>query len=57
MIEKFVKVHKFHRNILDQDTNYLDFLKVKIEKYANEIKTEQLSILKEKSESFINPEA
>ena len=44
LIEKFVKIHKCHRNILDQDTKYLDEFKIKIEKYAEEIKFAKVSL-------------
>ena len=44
LIEKFVKVHKCHRNILDQETKYLDQLKEKIEGYVKEMKDETNSI-------------
>ena len=56
LIEKFVKIHKCHRNILDQDTKYLDELKIKIEKYAEEIKTEKVSLQNEKEEDKIKVE-
>ena len=36
LIEKFVKIHKCHRNILDQETAYLDKIKIKIEEHINE---------------------
>ena len=44
LIEKFVKIHKCHRNILDQETKYLDLLKVKIEEYVKEMEDEKKSI-------------
>ena len=47
LIEKFVKIHKCHRNILDQETKYLDTLKIKIEGYVKEMEEEKLSIKKE----------
>ena len=39
-----MKIHKCHRNILDQETKYLDTLKIKIEGYAKEMEEEKLSI-------------
>ena len=30
LIEKFVKIHKCHRNILDQETAYLEKMKKKL---------------------------
>ena len=53
LIEKFVKIHKCHRNILDHDTKYLDELKIKIEKYAEEIKIEKVSLQNEKEKDKI----
>ena len=44
LIEKFVKIHKCHRNILDQETKYLDLLKEKIETYVKEMEDEKKSI-------------
>ena len=44
LIEKFVKIRKCHRNILDQDTKYLDQLKDKIEGYVKEMKDERNTI-------------
>ena len=44
LIEKFVKIHKCHRNILDQETKYLDLLKEKIERYVKEMDDENKSI-------------
>ena len=34
LIEKFAKIHKCHRNVLDQETKCLDTFKVKIEVYV-----------------------
>ena len=48
LIEKFVKVHKCHRNILDQACKYLDSLKLEIEKHSRDIKHEKISIKLEK---------
>lgn len=42
-----MKIHKYHRNILDQETKYLDTLKVKIEGYLKEMEVEKLSIKNE----------
>ena len=47
LIEKFVKIHKCHRNILDQETKYLDTLKVKTEGYVKEWEEEHISIKNE----------
>ena len=44
LIEKFVKIHKFHCNILDQETKYLEDLQVKIEEHSQDIKNEKISI-------------
>ena len=44
LVEKFVKIHKCHRNILDQETKFLDQLKEKIEGYVKEMKDETNSI-------------
>ena len=48
LIEKFVKIHKCHRNILDQETKYLEDLRVKIEEHSEDIKNEKISIKQEK---------
>ena len=50
MIEKFVKIHKCHRNILDQETRFLNILRSKIEKYMNEINEEKKLIELEENE-------
>ena len=44
LVEKFVKMHKCHRNILDQETKYLDTLKEKTEGYVKEMEVENISI-------------
>ena len=44
LIEKFVKIHKCHRNVLDQETKYLETLKEKIEGYVKEMAVEKISI-------------
>ena len=38
-----MKINKCHRNILDQETKYLNTLKVKIEVYTLEMNKEKLS--------------
>ena len=50
LIEKFVKIHKCHRNILDQDVAFLDRLVVKIEEHSYDVKEEQWSLAEEKRE-------
>jgi len=50
LIEKFVKLHKSHRNILDQETGYLECLRIKIEEDAADVKTEKLLIETEQRE-------
>ena len=58
LIEKFVKIHKCHRNILDQETKYLDLLKEKIERYVKEMDDENKSIeIEIKVEKVKNEEA
>ena len=47
LIEKFVKIHKCHRNILDQDHAFLEQMVVKIEQHTNNFKEERLSIVEE----------
>ena len=47
LIEKFVKIHKAHRNILDQEM-FLDQWILKIEKLKDEINKEKESIKKKK---------
>ena len=44
LIEQIVKILKCHRNILDQESKYLNALTVKIEVYAHEMKKEKLSV-------------
>ena len=44
LIEKFVKIHKAHRNILDQETRFIDQWIHKIEKLKDEIDKEKESI-------------
>ena len=50
LIEKFVKIHKCHRNILDQETAYLDKMLKEIEGHADDIKKEWVSLSAEKAE-------
>ena len=47
LIEKFVKIHKCHRNILDQDSAFLEKIILKIEEHANDVKVEQMSLAEE----------
>ena len=42
LIKKIIKVHKCHRNIFDQDTKYLDELKVKIREYVSRIEIKKI---------------
>ena len=51
-IEKFFKLHKYHRNILDQECKFLDQLRLEIEKHAIIIKRGKLSIKLEKEASI-----
>ena len=50
LIEKFVKLHKSHRNILDQEGGYLERLRAKIEVDAADVKIEKLVIETEQRE-------
>ena len=52
LIETFVKLHKCHRNILNQECKFLDQLRLEIEKHAIIIKQEKLSIKLEKEASI-----
>ena len=36
-----MKIHKCHRNILDQETKFLEQVRVKIEEHTNDIKEEK----------------
>ena len=45
LIEKFVKIHKCHQNILDQEDLFLEKIVLKIEQHANQSKKEQLSLV------------
>jgi hypothetical protein len=49
-IEKVVKIHKCHRNILDQEGAYLDNQLKVIEGHVEEVKAERASLLVEKVE-------
>ena len=50
LIEKFVKIHKCHQNILDQDVAFLEKIVVKIEQHAVDVKEERESIAAEMRE-------
>ena len=56
LIEKFVKIHKCYHNILDQETKYLNSLKVKIENNLNEMKEEWVSLKLEEESIKIKDE-
>ena len=47
LIEKYVKIHKCHRNILDQEAAYLKKTLREIEGHVEEIKEERASFLAE----------
>ena len=49
-IEKFVKIHKCHRNILDQETKYLDTLYIKIEQHVKQVEEEKKYVSRDKKE-------
>lgn len=49
LIEKFVKIHKCHRNILDQEQAYLEELLLKIERETQEYLKEETFVKAEKS--------
>ena len=57
LIEKFVKIHKCHQNILEQDHAFLEQMVVKIEQHANHVKEERLSLAEElrKTEDKADP--
>ena len=44
LIEKFVQIRKCHRNILDQETVYLERAMAMIEEYDREVKAGRLSL-------------
>ena len=48
LIEKFVKICKCHRNILDQEDAYLEKMLRKIEEHLKEVEEERASLLAEK---------
>ena len=50
LIKKFVKIHKCHRNILDQESAYLEKMVKVIEGHTDDIKQEQVSLAAEKAE-------
>ena len=50
LIKKFVKIQKCHRNILDQETAYMDKMLKEIEGHADDIKKEWVSLAAEKAE-------
>ena len=56
LIEKFVKIHKCHRNILDQETKYLNSLRVKIKNNYNEMKEGMVSLKLEEESMKIKQE-
>ena len=47
LIEKFVQIRKCHRNILDQETAYLERAIAMIEEHDREVKEERLSLSQE----------
>ena len=47
LIEKFVKIHKCHRNILYKETAYLDKMLKEIEGHADDIEKERVSLAAE----------
>ena len=53
LIEKFVKIHKCHRNILDQDTAFLEKIVVKIEQHAADVREERSSLAAEMKEKEV----
>ena len=50
LIEKFVKIHKCHRNILDQETKYLDKMYIKIEQHVKQVEEEKKYVSRDKKE-------
>ena len=50
LIENFVKIHKCHRNILDQEGAYLDNQLKVIEGHVETVKEERASLLAEEVE-------
>ena len=53
LIEKFVKVSKCHRMLLDQETTYLERTMATIKEHNREVKEEQLSLTRETNEGEI----
>ena len=49
LIKKFVKIHKCHRNIRDQEVAYLERLLAQIEGHVEEVKEERASLLEEET--------
>ena len=58
IIEKFVKIHKCHQNILEQDHAFLEQMVVKMEQHANHFKEERMSLAEElrKTEDKAEPQ-
>ena len=50
LIEKFVKIHKCHQNILDQDLAFLDKMLAVIDEHANIVKEAHASLAAEEKE-------
>ena len=50
LIEKFVQIHKCHRNILDQETAYLEKILKEIGEHVKEVNQEKMSLCAEKAE-------
>ena len=50
LIEKFVKIHKCHQNILDREDSWLERQLVKIEQHTADVVEEQASLSAEKIE-------
>ena len=53
LIEKFVQIRKCHRNILDQETAYLERVLATIGEHDREVKQERLSLAQETKEGEI----
>ena len=51
LIKFFVKINKCHRNILNQETAYLDNMLKEIEGHADDIKKERVYLAAEKAEA------
>ena len=52
-IEKFVQIRKYHRNMLDQETAYLERRMAMIKKHDREVMEERLSLHQETKEGEI----